>query len=344
MSGRLAPAVADDIAARIDWTPTCREGEERRVIVQQVAEALNGQLAAALETVEVLSDPDTMDAIREAEDETGGDEMRWSPGIGETVAHLGALIEWCERDSPADPEFFRHDGYVLTVEDLRRCRAALGDAGDPPAPAAATWSALLREMARRVATQRGATRLAMMALGDASDVRDDLMRSWTSDEPAAAAVRRVWPAGARVLDGMADAWLEDHWPDDIPDVPAPVGGAGDPAPADPAVREAIASALLDGAPPEAFDDLTRRVLACVASGALTGDDGAAIVTALAARTATPPPAEPDGRIVALRAMCTEAETTAVAAAAVDGLHRLPAWLTTPEIRSVIDEETTDGSR
>jgi hypothetical protein len=46
------------------------------------------------------------------------------------------------------------------------------------------------------------------------------------------------------------------------------------------VSEAIASAVLDGR--DAFDGRTRRVLTAVASGALTGDDGVAIVAALSA--------------------------------------------------------------
>lgn len=44
----------------------------------------------------------------------------------ETIEHLDALIQWHEHDAPEDEaEFFRHDGYVLTIGDLRRSRAAL---------------------------------------------------------------------------------------------------------------------------------------------------------------------------------------------------------------------------
>jgi hypothetical protein len=49
---------------------------------------------------------------------------------GSARAHIEALIEWCERDSPDGAEFFRHDGYVLTVADLRAAAAALTGAPD----------------------------------------------------------------------------------------------------------------------------------------------------------------------------------------------------------------------
>lgn len=49
-----------------------------------------------------------------------------------------------------------------------------------------------------------------------------------------------------------------------------------------------------------------------------------------------------GAVPRLLAMCTKAEETAVAATAVDGLDRIPAWLTTPEVRSAIAAAVPGG--
>lgn len=37
--GRCTDADADEIAGRMDWNPTCREGEHRRAIVRQVVDS-----------------------------------------------------------------------------------------------------------------------------------------------------------------------------------------------------------------------------------------------------------------------------------------------------------------
>jgi hypothetical protein len=50
------------------------------------------------------------------------------------IEHMSAIVEWCERAE--SPTFFRFDGFVLTVEDLRRAVRALEDlpaVGPPPA-------------------------------------------------------------------------------------------------------------------------------------------------------------------------------------------------------------------